>query len=237
MNEKKVAFSDKLLPDQYEHSYYYNGGNIIESIYEVSCRSSGIAGPHREFSLHQSEMFSVEEMASNPISLRFLQFLVKVSGARRVLEIGTFIGISALYVAQVLPDDGEVVTIEKFDHFAAIAKSNFEKNGLSQKIHLIEGDACETIARLPEEEKFDMVFIDANKERYREYLEATEKLLSPKGMVVVDDVFFHGDALNATPTTQKGAGAKAALDYASGLKGWLCVTLPLGNGMLMMIRD
>jgi len=236
MSSTKIGFSDKLLPDQHEHAYHYTGHHFAQSLYDAICHASGIASPHTEFSLDYTDKFSVEEMASNPVSLRFLQFLVKISGARRVLEIGAFIGVSAMYFARALPDDGVVVTIEKFEHFAAIARKNFEKNNLEDKIRLIEGDAFEVIAGLPTEEKFDIVFIDGNKERYKQYMEITEPLLSPKGIMMVDDVFFHGDAINTSPATEKGRGVKAVLDYAAGLDNWIRIALPLANGILMMVR-
>jgi len=236
MSSTKIGFSDKLLPDQQEHAYHYTGPHFAQSLYDAICHASGIESPHNEFTLDYTDKFSVEEMASNPVSLRFLQFLVKISGAKRILEIGTFIGISAMYFAKALPDDGEVVTIEKFEHFAAIARRNFEKNHLEGKIRLIEGDAFEVIAGLSPEEKFDIVFIDGNKERYKQYMEITEPLLSPKGIMMVDDVFFHGDAINTSPATEKGRGVKAVLDYAAGLDNWVRIALPLANGILMMVR-
>ena len=237
MSQKKVAFADKLLPDQAEHTYYYTGDDFLGAMYETIRRASGIVSPHEEFALEYSDQFTVEEMASNPVSLRFFQFLTKVSGARRVLEIGAFIGVSAMSFAKVLPEDGEVVTIEKFDRFAAIARRNFEKNGLSRKIRLLQGDAAEAIARFPRDQMFDIVFIDGNKERYKRYMELTEPLLSPRGILIVDDVFFHGDAVNPMPTTEKGEGVKAALDYAAGIDGWLRIVLPLANGILLMVRQ
>jgi caffeoyl-CoA O-methyltransferase len=236
MNQKEIGFADKLLPDQREHAYRYTGADLAQSLYDGICRASGIEDPHKEFDLEYTEKCSVEEMASNPVSLRFLQFIVKISGAKRVLEIGTFIGVSALSIAKALPEDGEVVTIEKFDQFAAIARRNFEKNGLTKKIRLIEGDAYEAVASLPTGQKFDLVFIDGNKERYKQYMEMTDPLLASGGVMVVDDVFFHGDALNARPTTEKGEGVKAVLDYAAGLDGWLRIVIPLANGILMMVR-
>lgn len=236
MKPKQVGFPDKLLPDQEQHTYHYTGRDFIGALYETICHASDIKSPHDEFVLDHTEKFTVEEMASNPVMLRFLQFILKISRARRVLEIGTFIGVSAMYFAKALPEDGEVVTIEKFDHFAAIARRNFEKNGLSKKIRLVEGDAFDVIARFPLHEKFDVVFIDGNKERYRQYMQMTEPLLSHQGIMMVDDVFFHGDAINAVPTTEKGHGGKAVLEYAAGLDKWLRIVSPLGNGLLMMVR-
>ena len=231
-----LRFADKLLPDQPEHSYHYGDGDFMQALYDTICHASGIVSPHEEFALEDSDQFTVEEMASNPVSLRFFQFLVRVGGARRVLEIGAFIGVSAMTFARALPDGGEVVTIEKFDRFAALARRNFEKNGLADRIRLIVGDASEVLAGLCAGPPFDIVFIDGNKERYKEYMEATAPLLSPRGIMIVDDVFFHGDAVRATPTTGKGRGVKVALEYAAGLDSWLRIVLPVANGILLMVR-
>lgn len=232
-----VHFWDKMLPDQREHAYLYRGDALMRDLFGAVCRSSGIRNPYEEFKLEQSDLFTVEEMASNPVAMQFFQFLIKVSGVRRVLEIGAFIGLSTMCFARALPDGGEVVSIEKFDKFAAIARRNFELNGLTGKIKLHQGDAFEIIDRLPRDEMFDLVFVDGNKERYKDYVIKTEPLLSAKGIMVVDDCFYHGDVLNATPTDAKGVGTKAFMDYAASCDGWLRIALPLSNGVFMMVRD
>ena len=234
---KKVRSCDKLLPDQQEHTYYFRDGpDYVAALYDVICRSSRIASPDKEFALEQADGFTVEEMASNPVSMRFLEFLIQVSGAKRVLEIGAFIGVSAMYFARALPKGGEVVTIEKFEHFAAIARRNFAANGLADRITLMEGDAFEIIDTLPEDRKFDLIFIDGNKERYKDYFLKTERLLSPTGISLVDDCYFHGDAINSEPTNDKGRGVRAFLDYAATRDDYLRIALPIANGIMMMTR-
>src|SRR5262249_48838956 len=146
----------------------------VAALYDAICRASGIANPAQEFKLENTDKFTVEEMASNPVNLRFLQVMMRLAGVKRVLEIGAFIGVSAMYFAKALPPGGEVITIEKFDHFAAIARRNFAANGLAERITLIEGDAFEIIERLPKDKLFDMIFIDGNKERYLDYFLKTE---------------------------------------------------------------
>lgn len=237
MSEKlTVEFWDKMLPNQHEHTYHYSGDNYAQALFDVIAQSSGIPNPHKSFTLEHTEMFTVEEMASNPVSMRFFEFLIAVSGVKRVLEIGAFIGVSTMNFARSVPSDGKVVSIEKFDHFAAIARNNFKLNGLSDKIELHEGDAFEVIDRLPKAEKFDLVFVDGNKERYKDYVLKTEPLLSSGGIMVVDDCFFHGDVANTTPANKKGAGTKAFMDWAATQDSWLRIALPLANGIFMMIR-
>jgi predicted O-methyltransferase YrrM len=82
----------------------------------------------------------------------------------------------------------------------------------------------------------DLIFIDANKVRYKDSFVKTEPLLSPKGISLVDDCFFHGDAINRRPTNEKGAGVRAMLDSAATRDAYLKVALPLSSGILMTIR-
>src|SRR5262249_36403964 len=96
---KNLRFSDKLLPDQHEHTYYFGDGpDYVAALYDTICRASRIAAaPGEEFTLETPDGFTVEDMASNPVTMRFLEFLIHVSGVKRVLEIGAFIGLSAMY--------------------------------------------------------------------------------------------------------------------------------------------
>jgi len=211
-------------------------GSLSQSLYDAIVATSGIAQPHEEFALKLSDRFTVEEMASNPVSLRFLQLLVKMIGARRILEIGAFIGVSTMYFAKALPPGGEVVSIEKFDEFAKICQANFQRNGLADRIRLLVGDAHAVLRTLPGDETFDLIFIDGNKERYADYFHMTEPLLAPGGLIVVDDALFHGDALNAAPTTEKGAGSKALLAAAAAAHGYDRLLMPFANGMMLLFK-
>jgi len=237
--DTSIRFHDKFLPDQPQHSDQFQGSReeYWSALYDTICRSSGIVDPYREFDLATSDMFTVEEMASNPIPLRFIHLLLQLSGARRVLEIGAFIGLSAMSFARALPPDGKVVSIEKFDKFAAVARENFRRNGLADKIDLRVGDANEVIGTLPKNQLFDFVFIDGDKGRYLDYFRMTDPLVAPGGLVIVDDVFFHGEAINPRPKTDKGQGVKRFLDAMSELKGYLRVALPLSNGMMLLRKD
>jgi predicted O-methyltransferase YrrM len=231
-------FWDKLLPDQPLHRDHFTGApeRFFPALFETIMRTSGIKTPYEELDLVTTDKFTVEEMGSNPVALRFLQLLIRLSRARRVLEIGAFIGVSAMYMAKALPSGGELVTIEKFDHFADICRRNFERNGLADRITLLQGDAHAVIDGLPRSKPFDFMFIDGNKERYAEYMRRLEPLLAPGGLMIVDDALFHGDVLNAKPTTEKGQGARDALELAAGWTGYCRVLLPVANGMLMLMK-
>ena len=233
---KRIHAWDKILPNQPFNSDQYSGALLERSLYETILWSSGIEPPQEQFQIEQTDLFSIEEMASNAVALGFITWLLRLMQARRVLEIGTFVGVSAMYFAKALPDDGRVVTVEKFDHFAGIARRNFAKNGLDKKIQIIEGDAHVVMPSAEQHGPFDFAFIDGNKERYADYFRLAEPMMSPRGVIAVDDVFFHGDALAEKPNSEKGQGVRDFLELAANAKGWQRILLPLSNGLMLMFR-
>lgn len=239
MSHENLQPWDKLLPVQLYNNDQYVGQpeQYFPMLFQTIVQSSGIGTPQDEFKLTLSDRFTIEQMASSPVMLRLLQILIRLSRAKRVIEIGSFIGLSALTMAKALPNDGELVTIEKFEEFAAICRKNFTANGYDSKIKLKVGDAFEMIDSLPPDKLFDFAFIDGNKERYADYFEKLQPFLAPNALVVVDDALFHGDCLNAKQQTEKGRGARQMLDVARGRDDYLRLLLPVSNGMLLMIKS
>jgi predicted O-methyltransferase YrrM len=233
-----VRLFDKFMPDQPRNNEHYAGapGDYHAALFDTLVRASGITPPFEEFALEASERFSQAEMGSNPVSLRLLELLVRLVRAERVLEIGTFIGVSGLYMARGLPASGRLVTIEKFPEFAEIARRNFRANGFEERVDLRVGDAFDVIRDLDPRQPFDLIFIDGNKERYADYFTSLEPFLKPGGLFVVDDILFHGDALNKVPQTDKGRGVREFLDRAERSKDYLRLALPIANGMMLMQR-
>ena len=238
MSDTSVRLFDKFMPDQPRNNEHYAGapGDYHAALFDTLVRASGIAAPAEEFSLEASSRFSQEEMGSNPISLRLLELLVRLVRAERVLEIGTFIGVSGMYMARALPESGRLVTIEKFPEFAEIARRNFKANGFDDRIDLLVGDAHDRIRDLARLTPFDVIFIDGNKERYADYFVALEPILRPGGLFIIDDILFHGDALNKVPQTEKGRGVRDLLDRVERSKDYLRLALPIANGMLLLLR-
>lgn len=235
MKQTPVTYADKLLPNQPEFSNLYRGKAPVEAaILDTILWTTGNRRPYEDFDLRLSDKFTPEEMGSNPVALRLLEFLIAVSGARTVLEIGAFIGVSTMYLARSLPLGGKVVTFEKFDHFAEIARENFRRNKMEDRIQLIVGDASDGLKSLPKSEKFDLVFVDGNKERYDEYFAELEPRLNRPGIAVIDECFFHGDALNAYPSSDKGRGVRRVLKAISKRDDLLRLALPISNGILIV---
>ena len=134
-------------------------------------------------------------MLSGPLVGRTLQTLIAVSGARRVLEIGTFTGYSALTMASALPDDGQVVTCDVSEESTAIAREFWARSPHGGKIELRLGPALDTIAR-SSRGRSTFVFIDADKSNYSNYYEAAWPLLSEHALIIADNTLWSGRVLD-----------------------------------------
>jgi caffeoyl-CoA O-methyltransferase len=136
---------------------------------------------------------------------RFLELLVHSTGARSVLEIGTFTGYSSIAMAAGLVPGGRIVTLELSAEHARLSRANIEASGCADRIEVVEGPALESLAALPG--PFDLVFIDADKTGYDAYFEATLPKLSPHGLIVCDNTLYGGQVLGPAAS---GAGTAAS---------------------------
>lgn len=148
------------------------------------------------------ELISVSEqnlehidMLSGRLVGRLLDLLIKISGAKRVLEVGTFAGYSALTMAEALPEEGELFTCEYNERYENIARTFFEKSEVGSKITLLMGKALETIPAISD--RFDFVFLDADKINYPNYYEMILPRLEQGGVMVIDNVFWRGEVLDS----------------------------------------
>jgi caffeoyl-CoA O-methyltransferase len=171
------------------------------------------------------------EMMAGLAEARLLEALIVVSGARSVLELGTFTGVGALTMAAALPADGRVVTLERDPDNAAVARRHFAASPLGDRIELIEGDARETLARVPG--PFDVVWIDAWKSDYPRYLDLVAPKLAPRGIIVADNLFRDGAAL---PPATDDEATRGVLDFARQVqedRRLHNVLLTVGDGLLL----
>ena len=133
----------------------------------------------------------------SPTQGRFLTVLARVCGARRVLEIGTLAGYSTICLARGLPSDGRLVSLEYDASYADVARANVDSAGLSDVVEIRVGRAIDTLPELAEEPPFDLIFIDADKVSYPEYLEWSVRLARPGSLIVADNVVRDGEVLDA----------------------------------------
>ncbi|MET3524430.1 O-methyltransferase [Mesorhizobium abyssinicae] len=151
---------------------------------------------------------------------KLLLLLVRIRGARRVLEIGTLGGYSTIWMARGLPADGKVVTLELDPHHARVARSNFERAGVSDRIDLRIGPALQSLAALSGENAgpFDLVFIDADKPSNPNYLDWAMKLSRPGTVIVCDNVIRDGAVVQEDSGDANVEGARAAFSFIGGDK-------------------
>lgn len=157
-----------------------------------------------------------------------LKILAALSGARRVLEIGTYTGYSALCLAEGLPEDGRVITCDRSEEFTAVAKQFWAKSPHGHKIELRLGDALDTIRAL-DDEPFDMAFLDADKSRYPVYYDEVIPRLAPGGLLVVDNVLWSGRVV--APDTEAAEGIAALNERVLADERVENVLLPLRDGI------
>ena len=146
-----------------------------------------------------------------------MQMLVEISGARRVLEVGTLGGYSSIWLARALPDDGTLISLELRERNAEVARRNVGRAGLSEKVEVRVGDARESLAGLVENGggPFDLIFIDADKENYPEYLDWSLRLSRPGTLILGDNAIRDGavlDPLDGASRAMRGFNERLAKD-------------------------
>jgi caffeoyl-CoA O-methyltransferase len=129
-----------------------------------------------------------------------LAFLVRLIGARRIVEVGTFTGFSALSMAQALPADGELIACDISEEWTAYGRQAWAKAGVADRIDLRIGPALETLRALPADPVVDFVYLDADKENYVNYWEELVPRMRPGGMIVADNTLYHGRVLDPAAT-------------------------------------
>ena len=129
---------------------------------------------------------------------QFLQTLIKISNIKKILEIGSFTGFSALSMALALPSDGLLISLDKSPEFSIKAQSFYNKAN-EKKIKQIVKPATESLNELKDSsQRFDLIFIDADKENYLKYYEASMDLINKNGLIVIDNVLWHGEVIDDT---------------------------------------
>ncbi|QTD56050.1 O-methyltransferase [Parasphingorhabdus cellanae] len=146
----------------------------------------------------------------SPAQGRMLELLARGVRAQRILEIGTLGGYSAIWLARALPDDGRLVSLELEPAYAAVARSNIKRAGLADKVEIIIGEAVGSLAALQAQDvnRFDFIFVDADKENYATYLDYAVQLSRPGTMLVFDNVVREGGVIDPASPDPKVPGTR-----------------------------
>ena len=198
-----MSVEDKAVRvDAYLEDALLSENSVLDAVAEAS-ESAGLV-PH----------------AVTPLQAEFLAMLIKISGAKRVLEIGCLGGYSAIAMAQALPGDGYLLTTEIDTRTAEVAQGNIEGSGVADRIDLRVGPAMDVLLEQVEAGAvFDFVFIDADKVNHRNYLDQALKLSRPGTLIVADNIVRGGAVVDADSRENSVRGVRAMFDYARELEG------------------
>ena len=179
---------------------------------------------------HNNTLGDVKRMQVAISQCHFLHLIIKISNTKNVLEIGTFTGLSALSIALALPEDGKLIALDKDKESNMIAVDFFKKANQDNKIQTIVKPALDSLDEL-KNYKFDMVFIDADKLNYKEYYEKSLKIIKKGGLIIIDNVLWHGEVVDEDNNDKFTLNIRELNDYVSRDKRVEQIIIPLGDGM------
>lgn len=193
--------------------------------------------------MQELEAFTAEMPAGGmqipPYQGRFMQFLVRLIGAKRCLEIGCFTGYSSLAVAQALPADGQIITCDISKEWTDVAQRFWLKAGVGNKVELRLGPALDTLQTMVEEGaagSFDMAFIDADKSSYLDYYELCLKLVRQGGIILIDNALWGGSVADSSVQDEDTEGIRAINQHAYEDSRVDNCLLPLSDGVHLCLR-
>lgn len=178
-------------------------------------------------------------MMIGKLEASFLGFLIKSADVKKILEFGTFTGYSALAMAELLPPEGELTTVDINVEMTSIAQSFWSQSTHGYKIKALNGNGLDLLKNMTE--KFDLIFIDADKKNYLQYLKTALSCLTPKGMIVIDNVLWGGRVCEELTEGAKEHRHTKYIqelnDYISREKGLYGTLLPLRDGLFLIKKD
>ena len=160
--------------------------------------SEPLTDVQKEIIQHNISLGDQQRLQISVSQAQFLQTLIKISDIKKILEIGSFTGFSALSMAIALPSDGVLISLDKSSEFSMKAQSFYQKAN-EKRIKQVIKPAIESLKELKDSsQKFDLIFIDADKENYLNYYETSLELINKKGLIVIDNVLWHGEVIDDT---------------------------------------
>ena len=185
----------------------------------------------QEIIKYNDSLGDIKRMQISVSQCHFLHLITRVSKIKNVLEIGTFTGLSALSIALALPDDGSIITLDKNESTNNVAMNFFKKANQEIKIKTIIKPALESLNDFKKNNKiFDMVFIDADKENYKNYYDISLDLINKEGLIIVDNVLWHGEVVDKTKNDRLTNIIRDFNSYVKDDKKTEQIILPLGDG-------
>ena len=181
---------------------------------------------------HNEELGDIKRMQISISQCHFLHLLIKSSKIKKILEIGTFTGLSTLSMSLALPNDGSVLAIDKNHETSKVALNFFKKASQDNKIKLNIAPALEILKNLNDnKQKFDLVFIDADKENYKNYFNHSINLVNKDGLIVIDNVLWRGEVVNINKNDKLTLIIREFNSYVNKDKRVENLIIPVGDGL------
>ena len=185
----------------------------------------------KEIISYNESLGDIKRMQISVSQCHFLQLIIKVSNSKKILEVGTFTGLSALSMSLALPDDGNLIALDRNPETNKIATEFFKKAKQEKKIKTIIKPAIESIEELKEKNNyFDIVFIDADKDNYKKYYDSTLKLTKKNGLIIIDNVLWHGEVADKNNNEKYTNIIRNFNEHVKNDKKTEQVIIPLGDG-------
>ena len=186
----------------------------------------------KEIILYNETLGDIKRMQIAVSQCHFLHLIIKTSKIKKILEIGTFTGLSALSMSLALPDDGKLIALDKNKETNKIALNFFNKANQEKKIQTIDKPALETLKDLKEQkQKFDLVFIDADKENYKNYYDQSLDLIDKNGLIIIDNVLWHGEVVDKKNQDKLTINIREFNYYVNNDKRIENLIIPIGDGL------
>ena len=203
--------------------------DLLDYIYS---HSQPLHPVQKEILEHNKNLGNLQRMQISETQGHFLQLIIKITNSKKCLEIGTFTGFSSLTMALALPKEGKIITLDHDHETIKVAKSFFKKSKLEKTIIPIVGTALESLKQmLKNKEIFDLIFIDADKKNYIKYFDISLDLVKKGGVILVDNVFWHGDVYNKNKNDKKTNTIREFNLHVKNDKRVEKFILPLGDGL------
>lgn len=186
----------------------------------------------KEIILHNEQLGDIKKMQIAVSQCHFLHLIIKISNIKKILEIGTFTGLSTLSMSLALPKNGKLIALDKNEKTSKVANKFFKKAKQKNKIKIITNKALASLNDLKNNnEKFDLVFIDADKENYKNYYDLSLDLIHANGLIIIDNVLWYGEVVDINNKNKLASIIKKFNIYVNNDKRTENLILPLGDGL------
>ena len=198
----------------------------------ISNHSLELTTVQKEIISYNNSLGDIKRMQISISQCHFLRLIIKISNIKKILEIGTFTGLSSLTMSLSLPSDGMLITLDKNKERNKIATNFFKKAKQESKIKTLIGPALESINNLKKnQKKFDIVFIDADKENYKNYYNQSLDLIEKNGLIIVDNVLWHGEVVDVNKQDKLTSAIREFNTFVNRDKRTENIIIPVGDGL------